>query len=93
MAGGDVSSVPLFSVGVLIALLAAAATPAVAPQARVDDAIEHYTQGKKLFEEGDKAQALIEFTLSFEKSGNAEALFGMAQAEYHLGKLKDARTH
>jgi hypothetical protein len=59
----------------------------------LDPAREHFAGGRDLFAAGDAAGALVEFRLSFELSGNIEALFGMAQCEYHLGKLKDARAH
>jgi hypothetical protein len=75
----------------LLTLLAAPAPAAKA--SRIDEPLEHYNEGKKLFDDGNKAQALIEFRRSYELSGNVEALFGMAQSEYHLGRLKDARGH
>jgi hypothetical protein len=77
----------LNTVPLLLTLLAAA------PAARVNPAVEAYTQGKALFEAGEREQALVEFKRSYELSGNVEALFGVAQSEYHLGRLKDARTH
>ena len=64
-----------------------------APSARVNPAVDAYAQGKALFEAGEREQALVEFRRSYELSGNVEALFGVAQSEYHLGRLKDARVH
>jgi hypothetical protein len=64
-----------------------------APSARVNPALDAYAQGKSLFEAGEREQALVEFRRSYELSGNVEALFGVAQCEYHLGRLKDARQH
>jgi hypothetical protein len=64
-----------------------------APATRVNPAMDAYAQGKSLFEAGEREQALVEFKRSYELSGNVEALFGMAQSEYHLGRLKEARVH
>jgi tetratricopeptide (TPR) repeat protein len=64
-----------------------------APSAKVNPAMDAYAQGKSLFEAGEREQALVEFRRSYELSGNVEALFGVAQSEYHLGRLKDARQH
>jgi hypothetical protein len=83
------------SLPVLLAALLTLADGATsaAPAARLDQAAEHYASGKALFDAGNRDQALVEFRLAYEKSGNVEALFGMAQCEYHLGRLQDARAH
>jgi hypothetical protein len=59
----------------------------------LDAARDHYDNGERLFKSGVPDQALVEFRLAWEKSRNLAALFGMAQAEYHLGRVKDARAH
>lgn len=73
--------------------LAAPTQPTEPAATPMDPAREHFAGGRELFAAGDAAGALVEFRLSFDLSGNIEALFGMAQCEYHLGKLKDARAH
>ena len=65
--------------------------------ARADDATadarSHYEMGVKLFEARDSEQALIEFSRANEIKPRPAAVFMMAQCEYLLGRLKDARTH
>jgi hypothetical protein len=74
---------------------------ASAPAARADDADaranaearSHYEMGVKLFEARENEQALIEFSKANEIKSRPAAIFMMAQAEYLLGRLKDARAH
>jgi hypothetical protein len=53
----------------------------------------HYEAGVGLFEAGNKEQALVEFQLANELSPKKENLFMIAQCQYHLGWLKEARTN
>jgi hypothetical protein len=68
-----------------------------APYAQESDALErahrHYESGVGLFESGNKEQALVEFQLANEIAPKKENVFMIAQCEYHLGRLVDARTH
>ncbi len=77
---------------VLVALLAGGA----AAQAKKEDpetrAKRHYEAGVSLFEAGNKEQALVEFQLANELSPKKEDLFMIAQCQYHLGWLKEARA-
>jgi len=78
---------------VLIAvLLAGAARPARADDATVE-ARQHYETGIQLFDAREHEQALIEFTKANEIKPRPAAMFMMAQSEYLLGRLKDARAH
>jgi hypothetical protein len=77
---------------------AAVATTAAAPSARAADdattrAASHYDMGVRLFEAREPEQALIEFQQANELKPRPAALFMMAQCEYLLGRLKDARAH
>jgi hypothetical protein len=80
----------------LLSLFAALATGAARP-ARADDdsataaARSHYEMGLKLFDARDHEQALIEFTKANELKSRPAALFMMAQCQYLLGRLKEAR--
>ena len=80
---------------VLASVLAIAAAPARARAA--DDATaqarSHYEMGLKLFDAREHEQALIEFSKANEIKPRPAALFMMAQCEYLLGRLKDARAH
>jgi hypothetical protein len=53
----------------------------------------HYEMGLRLFDVRDHEQALIEFQKANELKSRPAALFMMAQCEYLLGRLKDARAH
>ena len=53
----------------------------------------HYEMGLKLFDAREHEQALIEFSTANEIKPRPAALFMMAQCEYLLGRLKDARAH
>jgi hypothetical protein len=77
---------------------AAVGTTAAAPAARAADdattrAAAHYDMGVRLFEAREHEQALIEFQQANELKPRPAALFMMAQCEYLLGRLKDARAH
>ncbi len=54
---------------------------------------KHYRSGLSLFESGDREQALIEFQLAHELFPSNDIVFMLAQCEYHLGKLREARGH
>lgn len=83
----------------VIALVAAACLLAAASKARAADdeattrARSHYEMGLRLFDVRDHEQALIEFQKANELKSRPAALFMMAQCEYLLGRLKDARAH
>ncbi len=78
----------------LLTLWAAPATAVAAPVTPAfDPAREHFAEGQRLFQGGNPSQALVEYRLSHELSNNPEALFGMAQCEYHMGRLRDAYAH
>jgi hypothetical protein len=71
---------------------------APAPSARAADdataqARSHYEVGLKLFDAREHEQALIEFQAANELKSRPAALFMMAQCEYLLGRLKEARAH
>jgi hypothetical protein len=78
--------------GTLVASTLVAVFPARADDATAD-ARSHYEMGVKLFEARDNEQALIEFSRANEIKPRPAAVFMMAQCEYLLGRLKDARTH
>jgi hypothetical protein len=59
----------------------------------LERAHQHYQSGVSLFESGNKEQALVEFELANEIAPKPENVFMIAQCEYHLGKLVDARRH
>jgi hypothetical protein len=72
--------------------------PAVAAEAgpgpsALERAHRHYQAGVDLFESGNKEQALVEFQLANELSPKRENVFMIAQCEYHLGQLVQARAH
>ena len=60
---------------------------------RAAQARQHYEAGVSLFEAGNKEQALGEFQLANELSPKKENLFMVAQCQYHLGLLKEARAN
>jgi hypothetical protein len=76
----------------LIFLLQAPASNAQEPEAR-ERAHQHYQSGVSLFESGNKEQALVEFELANEIAPRPENVFMVAQCEYHLGRLVEARAH
>jgi hypothetical protein len=71
--------------------------PPAARCARADDATEiargHYETGLELFYAREHAQALVEFQRAHEVKPRPATLFMMAQCEYLLGSLKQAREH
>jgi hypothetical protein len=70
----------------------AAATLALADDATAQ-ARSHYEMGLKLFDAREHEQALVEFQAANDLKPRPAALFMMAQCEYLLGRLKDARAH
>ena len=79
---------------VILVGLAAPGRPAFAqPDDATSQARSHYEMGLKLFDAREHEQALIEFKAANELKPRPAALFMMAQCEYLLGKLKDARAH
>ena len=70
--------------------------PGTSPRAEESSALErahkHYEAGVSLFEAGNKEQALVEFQLANELAPKKENVFMIAQCEYHLGQLVDARA-
>jgi hypothetical protein len=77
---------------VVAILLAGAGRPARADDATVE-ARQHYETGIQLFDAREHEQALIEFGKANEIKPRPAAVFMMAQCEYLLGRLKDARAH
>jgi hypothetical protein len=83
---------------VLVAVLVGGA---VARPARAQDdgrdataaARSHYEMGLQLFDAREHEQALIEFTRANELKSRPAALFMMAQCQYLLGRLKEARAN
>jgi hypothetical protein len=73
------------------------AAPTPSALAVSDDATaqarSHYEMGLKLFDAREHEQALIEFQTADELKPRPAALFMMAQCEYLLGRLKEARAH
>ncbi len=77
---------------VMAILLAGVGRPARADDATAD-ARQHYETGIQLFDAREHEQALIEFAKANEIKPRPAAVFMMAQCEYLLGRLKDARAH
>ena len=70
-----------------------AGVPAQAQEAdHATKAREHYQAGVSLFEAGNKEQALVEFEIANDLLPKQENLFMIAQCQYHLGLLKEARA-
>jgi len=69
----------------------------VARAARADDATaaarSHYEIGLQLFDAREHEQALIEFSRANDLKSRPAALFMMAQCQYLLGRLKEARAN
>lgn len=86
---------PHVGLAVLFAVLLAWGS--VARAAAADDATasarSHYEMGLKLFDAREHAQALLEFKAANDLKPRPAALFMMAQCEYLLGQLKEARAH
>jgi len=72
-------------------------SPGAASIARADEATDiargHYETGLQLFYAREHAQALIEFQRAHEVKPRPATLFMMAQCEYLLGQLRQAREH
>jgi len=72
-------------------------SPGLAGSARADEATDtaraHYETGLQLFYAREHAQALIEFQRAHEVKPRPATLFMMAQCEYLLGQLRQAREH
>lgn len=72
-------------------------SPGTAGIARADEATDvargHYETGLQLFYAREHAQALIEFQRAHEVKPRPATLFMMAQCEYLLGQLRQAREH
>jgi hypothetical protein len=77
---------------VVAVLLAGAGRPARADDSTAE-ARQHYETGIQLFDAREHEQALIEFAKANEIKPRPAAVFMMAQCEYLLGRLKDARAH
>ena len=77
-----------FAVGVFAVRPARAADDDGTAQARA-----HYEMGLRLFDAREHDQALIEFATANELKSRPAAVFMMAQCEYLLGRLKEARNH
>src|SRR6187551_224322 len=77
---------------VVIGLLMLAAAPTRAEDVTAR-AKFHYDAGVTLFEERKHEQALIEFAAANDIKPRPAAVFMMAQCEYLLGRLKEARAH
>ncbi len=86
------SLAPRLAVAVFVAL-AAFASRAFAADDATTQARSHYEMGLKLFDARENEQALIEFRAADDLKPRPAALFMMAQCEYLLGRLKDARAH
>jgi hypothetical protein len=86
------SLAPRLAVAVFVAL-ATFASRAFAADDATTQARSHYEMGLKLFDARENEQALIEFHAADDLKPRPAALFMMAQCEYLLGRLKDARAH
>ncbi|HVU51346.1 MAG TPA: hypothetical protein VHL80_11700 [Polyangia bacterium] len=78
---------------ILVGLAAPGPSAAAQPDDATSQARSHYEMGLKLFDAREHEQALIEFQTANELKPRPAALFMMAQCEYLLGRLKDARAH
>ena len=81
------------AVGVVPRVQAQLDTSGVAVDERRARSEKHYRSGLSLFESGDREQGLVEFQLAHELFPSNDIVFMMAQCEYHLGKLREARAH
>jgi hypothetical protein len=86
------ASIVLFVVPVLLGLAVRSPSARAADDATTQ-ARSHYEVGLKLFDAREHEQALIEFQAANELKTRPAALFMMAQCEYLLGRLKEARAH
>jgi len=76
----------------VLLMFVASATARAQDADRATQARQHYEAGVGLFEAGNKEQALVEFQLANELVPKKENLFMVAQCQYHLGFLKEARA-
>lgn len=79
-----------------VVLVAFAVAPGRARAAEDDGTAQaraHYEMGLRLFDAREHDQALIEFDTANELKPRPAAVFMMAQCEYLLGRLKEARIH
>ena len=77
-----------------LCLLGAAVRPARADDdAATAAARSHYEMGLRLFDAREHEQALIEFETANQLKSRPAALFMMAQCQYLLGRLKEARKN
>ncbi len=77
----------------LALLLPVGRADAAAADAALDKARSHYEMGIRLFDAGQNEQALVEFQEAYATKPRPAALFMMAQCEYTLGLLREARAH
>jgi hypothetical protein len=77
----------------LVAFLIASPSAQAQEADSAAQARQHYEAGVSLFEAGNKEQALVEFQLAHELVPKKANLFMIAQCQYHLGLLKEARAN
>ncbi|MBN2576409.1 MAG: PEGA domain-containing protein [Deltaproteobacteria bacterium] len=83
----------LLSGSLLSFLVLFGAAPRAEEPTTLQRAQRHYQAAVSLFEAGNKEQALVEFQLANEIAPKPENTFMIAQCEYHLGHLVNARAH
>jgi hypothetical protein len=84
------------TVGAIAVLVVLAVAPSRARAAEDDGTAQaraHYEMGLRLFDAREHEQALIEFDTANELKPRPASVFMMAQCEYLLGRLKEARKH
>ena len=78
----------------LLAALPAHAEPAAAPVAEgtdVEQARQHFSQGTKLYKDGDFDAALVQFERAYEVKPNYKVLYNIGQAYFQLRQYVEAR--
>jgi hypothetical protein len=85
--------VPALVGSLILVLCLQGPAPRAQDAGELERAHKHYDAGVGLFESGNKEQALVEFQLANEIAPRKENIFMIAQCEYHLGQLVNARTH
>ncbi|MGB8296911.1 MAG: PEGA domain-containing protein [Polyangia bacterium] len=83
----------LLRAALLVAFLVAGPSAQAQEADPAAQARQHYEAGVSLFEAGNKEQALVEFQLANELLPKKANLFMIAQCQYHLGLLKEARAN
>lgn len=78
--------------GCAILVFALGSRLSLAADAR-EQARNHYETGLTLFDAGDREQALVEFGLAYNLFPSNDVVFMLAQCEYHMGRLNEARAH